>query len=500
MSSLPLSTPDWSNLRVLHRNTLPARAHFLPYPSERDGLSFDRNRSFHHELNGKWKFHHAQSPYEAPDWKLADPQTWDDILVPGMWQLQGYGKPHYTNVAHPFPVDPPNVPAVNETGSYWRSFELPPAWDDFQVRLRFEGVDSAFHVWVNGIEIGYSQGSRNVSEFDITEHLHKENNSIAVRVYKYCDGSYIEDQDQWWLSGMFRGVYLVAFPVNSVVDFTLTTTLNETFTKGSLHINVKTQGHVDLVRVKLWSPEGTLLGESTGDPDLTFTIDDPGTIQLWSAEQPTLYTVTLSSAQTFVSSRVGFRKVEMKDTNLLVNGKPIIFYGVNRHEHHPLFGRTVPYDFLKEDLLLMKRHNINAIRTSHQPNDPALYTLCDELGIYIMAEADLECHGFDPPQRAEIRDSLLTGSDLQDVVFKGASKYTTDNPDLEEAYLDRAIQLVERFKNSTSVIIWSMGNEAFYGQILPACIVGSKTGILHDPSTTRETVRHSPQMYTAICT
>lgn len=462
--SFPVSIPDWNNLQILHRNTLPPRAHFFPYGSEADALTFDLGKSLRHSLNGIWKFHFAQSPYEAPEWVYAETASWNDIQVPGMWQLQGYGRPHYTNVNYPFPVDPPNVPIMNETGSYYRSFEIPSEWQGLQIRLRFEGVDSAFHVWINGSMTGYSQGSRNASEFDITGQIHERVNSIAVRVYKYCDGSYLEDQDQWWLSGIFRDVYLIAFPRDRIVDYKLVTTLHEEYQKGVLSVSVTTEGNVDEVQVKLISPDGTLIRQRSGNPHQVLSLEVPKSVQLWSAEIPTLYTVVISTAQTFIGSKVGFREIEMKNGNMLVNGKAIKLYGVNRHEHHPRHGRAVPYEFMKQDLVLMKQHNINAIRTSHQPSDPRFYELCDELGIYVIAEADLECHGFDPPERAEIENPALSGKDLQEEVFLRASKYTTDNLAWEQAYLDRAIQLVERFKNNTSVVIWSMGNEAFYGR------------------------------------
>ncbi|KAH7119223.1 putative beta-galactosidase [Dactylonectria macrodidyma] len=443
----PTAQPDWSNLHVLHRNSLPPRAHFFSYTTEERALSFDRRNSEFHSLNGTWKFRHDASPFEAPDWGTEDPMTWNNIQVPGMWQLQGYGRPLYSNVNYPFPVDPPNIPHLNETGSYWRTFTLPPEWQNQQVRLRFEGVDSAFHVWVNDSEVGYSQGSRNASEFDITSFLKapEDQNTIAVRVYEFCDGSYIERQDQWLLSGIFRDVYLLAFPEEAIVDYTATPVLDDMLTEAVLRLQVSTQGESEeSVVSKLYGPDGQTMNETSFNPGQAHEITvEMKELRLWSAEQPTLYTLTLSFCGRVISQRIGFRRIELKDSNFLLNGKPIIFYGVNRHDHHHLYGRAVPYEAMRADLVLMKKSNINALRCSHQPNDPRLYDICDELGLYVMAEADLEAHGFITIEKP---------------------KWVSGNPEWRDAYLDRAVQLVERFKNHASVIMWSLGNEASYGQ------------------------------------
>ncbi|KIM93160.1 hypothetical protein OIDMADRAFT_138408 [Oidiodendron maius Zn] len=465
--SFPAIQPDWNNLRVLHRNTLPPRSHFHLYTDEQKALTFDRTQSEYKSLNGQWKFRYDLSPYEAPSWNDVDPSSWADIRVPGMWQLQGYGKPHYTNVDYPFPVDPPNVPSMNETGSYWRQFDVPSKWQGQQIRIRFEGVDSSFHLWINGENVGYSQGSRNPSEFDITPFVNvgvDAVNTIAVRVYKFCDGSYIEDQDQWWLSGIFRDVYLVPFLQNSIVDYSVVTELDDTYQSANLKVTVEIQGQHGCLHVKLLGQKGEYIKEGEGNS--TDIISLPVKPHLWSAEEPYLYNLVIWFGKRVISQHVGFRRTEQRGSNFLVNGEPIILYGVNRHEHHHLYGRAVPYESMRADLILMKQHNINAIRTSHQPNDPRFYDVCDELGFYIIAEADLECHGFDPPERAKLAEegTSLTGLKLQEVVFKRAAKWTTDNPEWRDAYLDRAIQLVQRFKNHPSIIFWSLGNEAFYGQ------------------------------------
>lgn len=469
--SFPRGQPDWNNREVIHRNTLPARAHFFSYSNEEAALTFERQLSEWRSLNGTWKFRHDQSPFEAPEWEDQDPTLWSDIAVPGMWQLQGYGRPLYSNVNYPFPVDPPNVPHLNETGSYWRQFDLPPEWTSHQVRLRFEGVDSAFHVWVNGQQVGYSQGSRNASEFDITAYLKASQNTLAVRVYEFCDGSYLERQDQWLLSGIFRDVYLVSFPRDCIVDFSSIPELDDAFSNATLRTSVKVQGQAaGTIIIKLCGPDGSLVGEDNIEPSGTSTIHVSGTaLRLWSAEDPALYTLTLSFNGRVIAQRVGFRRSELKDGNILINGKPVIFYGVNRHEHHPRFGRAVPYESMRADLLLMKKSNINAVRCSHQPNDPRLYEVCDELGLYVMAEADLETHGFLTIERNNIsaKEALsMTRTQVMIRAFALSAKWASDNPDWREAYLDRALHLVERFKNFSSIVMWSLGNEASYGRNL----------------------------------
>lgn len=465
--SFPKEKPDWNNLQVIHKNTLPPRAHFFSYATEEKALTFDRRQSEYKLLNGTWKFHHDASPFEAPEWSEADPLTWDDIAVPSMWQLKGYGRPLYTNVNYPFHVDPPNMPYENETGSYWRQFTVPKEWDGQQIRIRFEGVDSAFHIWVNGKKVGYSQGSRNPHEFDITSYLEAPGsaNTLAVRVYEFCDGSYIERQDQWLLSGIFRDVYLLGFPKDTIVDFDAIAELDESLTSGVLRTKAKVQGSAGSIAVKLYKPDGSLFKEESIDSSAASAINVDGSdLKLWSAEDPVLYTVTLTFAGRTLAQRIGFRRIEMKDANFIVNGKPIILWGMNRHEHHHLYGRAVPYDCMRADLILMKQHNINALRCAHQPNDPRLYEVCDELGLYVMAEADLETHGFDPVERSNIKDqNVKSGREVQEESYNTAKKWTSDNPEWKDAYLDRAVELVQRFKNYPCIIFWSLGNEAFYG-------------------------------------
>ncbi|KAK7745712.1 hypothetical protein SLS62_009678 [Diatrype stigma] len=471
----PASQPDWNNLAVLHKNSLPPRANFYVYGSAEDALAYDVSKSSTHLLSGAWKFSLAKNPFEAPE-GFADPSfdttAWDDVTVPSMWQLNGYGKgPHYTNVNFPIPVDPPNVPLdENETGSYVRTFAVPENLRASQLRLRFEGVDASFHVWVNGKEVGYHQGSRNPSEFDITYVVNKEGeNTLAVRVYQYCDATYIEDQDQWRMSGIYRDVYLLGFPLESrIEDLFVQTKLDNQYVNADLKVRVDIAGSGEL-KVDLFNPAKSKIiatatkAASSGSVDFSFPVEDP---VKWTAESPNLYHLVVSlNGSHYVAHRIGFRQVEIKDGLIKVNGQRIVLKGANRHEHHPKFGRAVPYEFMKQDLLLMKTHNINAIRTCHQPSDVRLYDLADELGFWVMDEADLECHGFETICDAALspEDRKLPFHERQLLTRAEAAKWTSDNPDWKEAYVDRAIQLVRRDQLHPSVIIWSLGNEAFFG-------------------------------------
>ncbi|KAF2474955.1 uncharacterized protein BDR25DRAFT_384390 [Lindgomyces ingoldianus] len=483
----PAAVPDWNNLNVLHKNTLPPRAYFNVFPSESDALTYDAGKAKSLCLSGAWKFQHSLSPFEAPEGFQApsfDTTSWSDIAVPGMWQLQGFGKgPHYTNVHFHIPVDPPNVSFTeNETGSYVRKFTIPQEMKGSQIRLRFEGVDSSFHVWVNGKEVGYSQGSRNPDEFDVTHLVDEQGeNTVAVRVYQLCDGTYIEDQDQWWLSGIFRDVFLISFPRESrIEDLYVQTFFDWEYRDAELMVKVSLTGSGNL-RVKLLNAErqtvARVFTEFSNEPflNISFPIKNP---TKWTAESPYLYHLVVSvNSEQYVSHRIGFRQVQMIDGLIKVNGKRIVFRGVNRHEHHPKFGRAVPIEFLKQDLINMKRHNINAIRTSHQLNDPRLYDLADEMGFWVMDEADLECHGFE-----SIADSALSAEDRkmpfrqrQVLTRRAAAKWTTDNPDWTHAYVDRAQHLVKRDQLHPSIIVWSLGNEAFFGRNFTAMYEWIKT-------------------------
>lgn len=468
MTQFNLHSPkDWENPNLLHRNRLSSRAYFIPHSDENSALTFDPGNSDQTlMLNGVWKFHYAPTPAHAPAHFYEedyDTGGWGTIPVPGSWQMEGYGKPHYTNFDYPFHVQPPYVPTENPTGSYRREFYLPEQWSNKRMVLRFEGVDSAFHIWVNGQEVGFSKGSRIPAEFDITALVRTGHNTLSVRVYQWSDGSYLEDQDMWWLSGIFRDVYLIALPEVNVFDYTLRTELDSTFSSGTLQASVVLESIAN--RDQSCEIELSLLNATYQPVEIARTIIEtdkakgfPITLDFnlpvqhaekWSAENPYLYTLLIKlknqSGTTLqvIAQRVGFRKIELKDGNFLVNGVPIMLKGVNRHDHHPDLGKAVPLWWMKEDVLLMKRHNINAVRTSHYPNHPRFYDLCDEYGLYVIDEADLECHGFGPA---------------------GDGNFLSDNPEWEAAYVDRIERMVQRDKNHPSIIMWSLGNESFFGR------------------------------------
>ncbi|KAK5077449.1 hypothetical protein LTR70_009715 [Exophiala xenobiotica] len=468
----PPSKPDWSNIDVIHRGTLPPRSYFFLYESEADALAGDTEKSRSIKLSGTWKFAHANSPFEAPSGFEAtdyDVSKWANIQVPGIWQLQGWGHPHYTNVNYPTFVDPPNVPFnYNQTGCYVRAFTIPKHLVDSQYRLRFEGVDSGFHVWINGKQVGYSQGSRNASEFDVTSLINAEaENTIALQVYQYCDGSYIEDQDQWRFSGIFRDVYLHAFPKSHIKDFHVQTLVDDDYRDADLKVDVVVCGGCQ-VEIKLLDAEGKevfKLLQSANDDRITFMHNIQNPLK-WTAETPNLYELILTFNSKVIIQHVGFRRIEIKSGVYVVNGKRIVFRGANRHEHHPLHGRAVPYEFMRQDLLLMKTHNINAIRTCHQPSDPRLYALADKLGLWVMDEADVECHGFASIDEMALPEQHRNKSfeEKKVMVYGGAARFTSDDLKWEEQYVDRARQLVMRDKNHPCVVMWSLGNEAFYGR------------------------------------
>lgn len=476
----PAITHDWETLTCLHRQRLAPRASFIPYTEHTAALSFNRgNSSYYKSLNGVWKFSYSQSPDEAPARFYEDAfdvASWDDLPVPSNWQMHGYGRPQYTNVVYPFPVDPPRVPTENPTGCYRRTFSLSEEWLQRYVTLCFEGVDSAFHVWINGHEVGYSQGSRLPSEFDISPYVRSGSNSLAVRVYQWSDGSYLEDQDQWWLSGIFRDVYVLAHPQVHVADFSVHTQLADDAAALAVHavianvdasyahVGQMTLMLVDADEQPLWQEEiKTAFDVAAGaeiEIDMQAEVQTP---RRWSAEDPYLYRLLLTLYDAdgqlleVLPARVGFRTIILQDGLFFVNGAPIKLKGVNRHEHHPDLGRAVPYAAMVQDILLLKQHNINTVRTSHYPNDPRFLDLCDEYGLYVIDEADLECHGF-----------LALQYRSRTEAWEGATctpaQWTSDNPAWEAAYVDRVARMVERDKNHACVLMWSLGNEAFFGR------------------------------------
>lgn len=444
------SSRDWENPVLLHRNRQPAYATSVPYQGCETALRGERGASrFFRLLNGNWQFQYLASPAEAPPGFFAeafDVSQWNTLPVPSCWQMHGYGKPQYTNTKYPFPVDPPFVPTENPVGLYRRVFSVPQEWSGMQVFLEFGGVDSAFYVWLNGRQVGYSQGSHMPSEFDITPFLQESGNTLAVQVFQWSDGSYLEDQDQWRLSGIFRDVCLMARPAAaSVRDVEIRTSMGG---KLDLHVEMRGGDAPCSLSAALYDGDAAIAEQSvlgTGTRTAQITIPQP---RLWSAEEPNLYTLllTLADAQgqmlTVERFRVGFRELVIAGGRLLVNGTPVTLKGVNRHDTHPDLGHVTPREHMRRDMALMKQHNINTVRTSHYPNDPYWLDLCDEYGLYVIDEADLEAHGFGDA---------------------GDWSRLSNDPLWKQAYVDRAERMVRRDKNHPSIILWSLGNESGYG-------------------------------------
>jgi beta-galactosidase/beta-glucuronidase len=459
--------PNWEHPETIGVNRLPGRATFIPYPDEATALTDASERSpWFRSLNGRWSFHYSPTVAESPQQFFAldyDASQWSTLPVPGCWQMHGYGYPHYTNVVYPIPLDPPHVPTENPTGAYRRSFQTPPNWEGRQIVLRFDGVDSAFTVWVNGREVGFSKGSRLPAEFDITSFVQVgAANLLAVQVHQWSDGTYLEDQDMWWLSGIFRDVSLIARAPVAIADVAIRATLDAAYRDASLSVTLKTHAMsgaaADGHRAEVMLLDGAgrrvldapLHGPLSAEAPLLLetTVTAPA---LWSAEIPTLYTLLIrhldaqDNVVEVITQPVGFRSVEIKDGVFLFNGRPIKLKGVNRHEHHPDLGRTVPHETMLADVLLMKRHNINAVRTSHYPPHPHFLDLCDRYGLYVIDECDLETHGF-----WQDNDS--------------GKLNPTDSPRFEAACVDRMVRMIERDKNHPSIILWSLGNEAGFGR------------------------------------
>ncbi|WP_405828631.1 glycoside hydrolase family 2 TIM barrel-domain containing protein [Streptomyces sp. NBC_01176] len=398
-------------------------------------------------LNGDWRFRLSATVPPAADFAAErfDDGDWDSIPVPSHWVLQGdgaYGRPIYTNVQFPFPIDPPHVPDENPTGDYRRHFDMPTDWAGAErVVLRFDGVESLFRLWVNGEEIGGASGSRLAHEFDVTSSVRPGDNVVAVRVHQWSAASYLEDQDQWWLPGIFRDVTLIARPAGGIEDVWL----RAGYERGRGRVEAEITADAAAFPVTVRIPELGVEQVWAAPADVVpFDVD---AVEPWSAEQPRLYDVTVSGAAESIALRVGFRTVEIRGDRFLVNGRRVVFHGMNRHETHPERGRVFDEDHAREDLARMKRFNVNAIRTSHYPPHPRLLDLADELGFWVVLECDLETHGFDT------------------VDWAGNP---SDDPAWREAYLDRVQRTLERDKNHPSVVIWSLGNEAGTGGNLAA--------------------------------
>ena len=468
--------PEWNNNpEIFQVNRLKAHSTLMPYETVEEALKGDRNNStFIKSLNGDWKFSFAENPeqrntdFYKEDYDCSD---WDEIKVPGHWQLQGYDYPQYTNVIYPWvkteDIKPPFAPEkYNPVGSYVKTFTLPSQWEDNPVYISFKGVESAFYLWVNGDFVGYSEDSFTPADFDITPYLKEGENKLAVEVYRWCDASWLEDQDFWRLSGIFRDVFLYSTPQLHIYDFKVNTDLDEDYKDSDLVINANVINYDGEYKGKLLV-EGQLY-DKEGNPILNQPISmeaemgDDKSIDLqgkafvenplkWSAEHPNLYTLVLSlkdedgNLLETESCRVGFRKFEIKDNLMLINGKRIVFKGVNRHEFHPDKGRAIDREDMLADIILMKSYNINAVRTSHYPNDELWYDLCDEHGLYVIDENNLETHG-----------TWCMGQTEDEII--PASK-----PEWTDALIDRCNSMYQRDKNHPSVLIWSLGNEAWGG-------------------------------------
>lgn len=437
----------WENPEILHVNCEKPHAYFIPYENENKARKGIRGTSkYFNSLNGLWKFKYLNSVYDVEDdfYRIDyNADNWDNLPVPSNWQLHGYGKPNYTNKNYPYPCDPPFVPNENPTGLYIRDFFVNDIADRKNY-LVFEGVSSCFYVWLNGEYVGYSQVSHMTSEFDISKYLKSGRNRLAVMVLKWCDGSYLEDQDMWRLSGIFRDVYLLNRTPVHISDLFVKAEINDGLDIGSINCTVTlSEQCTSTVKAILTDNSGKVLEEKIQSIDqegtLEFHVSNP---KLWSAEIPNLYSLCLICEGEVIFQKIGFRKVEIRDSVFYINGMPIKFKGVNRHDSHPELGYAVPLDFIKQELYLMKRHNINAIRTSHYPNDPRFYELCNEIGFYVIDEADLECHGTD---------------------MVGKINLLSDDPTYEKAYVDRMVRMVERDKNFACIVMWSLGNESGYG-------------------------------------
>lgn len=448
----------YENLHVLHENTMPNRSYYIPASRPMFSLAEHREESDRFLLlNGQWKFRYFNSIYEAQDPFFGteyDVSQFDDVSVPGVWQNYGYDIHQYTNIRYPFPFDPPYVPQDNPCGEYVLDFEYKKCEEAPKAYLNFEGVDSCFYVWLNGKYVGYSQVSHSTSEFDVTDFIQEGNNRLAVLVLKWCDGSYLEDQDKFRVSGIFRDVYILKRPEKGIFDYFIKTEQTE----GQAKVEVELQYSEEIVPTKLTlcSADGKKIGsceiEETGKKTKAqFELENP---VLWNAENPYLYTLILETEKEVITERVGIREIHIENRVVYFNGKPIVFHGVNRHDFDPVTGAAISIEQLKKDMRLMKQHNFNAIRSSHYPNAPYFYQLCDQYGFYVVDEADNESHG---PSEIYYEDNDFANKS------KRWNEAISDNPDFIEPTLDRVKRCVEREKNRPCVVIWSMGNECAYG-------------------------------------
>jgi len=462
---------EYEDPEIISINKLPAHATAVSYGDINRAIDGDRKASYRYKsLNGKWKFSWAPVVEKVPmDFEKPgyDDSGWDEIDVPGNWELQGYGTAIYTNITYPFvPVDPPHVPENdNPTGCYRMSFDVPDSWENMSITLHFGGVSSAMYIWLNGKFLGYSQGSRLPAEFDITEFVKDGPNALAVKVLRWSDGSYLEDQDHWRLSGIHRDVYITASPQVHISDFFVQTDLDHHYKNALLKVRPKLNYTIDSkplgwrIKMQLYDDQGNpvfnepvqkdamnlvnIMNKQRGHISFGFFEEKVVNPKLWSAEFPNLYTLVLSledvsgSLVEARSCRIGFRKIEIQEGQLLINGRSVKLYGSNRHDHDQYTGKTISRESMIADAVLMKQFNFNAVRTSHYPNNPEWYEICDEYGIYVIDEANIETHGL--------------------------YSRLSNNPRWHNSFVDRAVRMVERDKNHPSIIFWSLGNESGSG-------------------------------------
>ncbi|HEX3027186.1 MAG TPA: glycoside hydrolase family 2 TIM barrel-domain containing protein [Clostridia bacterium] len=443
----------FQNLEILHVNTENDRSYYIPFPEHSEIFPEIREKSSRFQLlNGEWRFRFYENMESVPQdfpTGAAFEKDCPTLTVPSAWQMHGYDRNQYTNMRYPFPFDPPFVPVQNPCGAYVTDFEISQDRAPFRKYLNFEGVDSCCYVWVNGRFVGYHQVSHCTGEYDITDYVSPGSNRLAVLVLKWCDGSYLEDQDKLRMSGIFRDVYLLYRPQNFIRDYFIRTETENFSNDGPAHTSVEVavqfHGAKEPLIYCLFAPDGTLAAQGESDDDnFSVQLENP---KFWNAEQPLLYTLLLTSCGETLQEKVGIRTVRVENGVLQVNGKPVKIKGVNRHDSNPFHGCAVTEEDIRTDLTLMKRHNINAIRTSHYPNPPILPRLCDEYGFYLIAEADLEAHGQEMIYRPTEEDLCFFAND----------------PAYRESILDRVKKLVQRDKNRPCILFWSLGNESGYG-------------------------------------
>ena len=444
----------YENLNVLHENTMPARAYYIPASKRMDNLVEHREESDRMQLlNGTWKFQYFNSIYDIQDSffeKNYDTENFDEIQVPSVWQMAGYDTHQYTNIRYPFPFDPPYVPQDIPCGVYVHTFEYSRDEKASKAFLNFEGVDSCFYVWINGSYIGYSQVSHMTSEFDVTDVLQDGTNTVAVLVMKWCDGSYLEDQDKFRMSGIFRDVYILKRPKQAISDYHIKTRIEDMLAK--VEIEMKFYSPLN-VKISIEDRNGAVvaLGSIAEEGTAVLEIASP---ELWNTENPYLYKLILETENEVIVDHIALRKIEIKDQVIYLNGQKIKFRGVNRHDSDPVTGFTINPEQITTDLTLMKQHNFNAIRSSHYPNAPFFYEMCDKYGFMVIDEADIEAHGPFMIYRKEDTDYNR---------FKRWNEKIADDPVWEEAIVDRVKLMVERDKNRFCIVMWSMGNESAYG-------------------------------------